>query len=292
MTITLAPDRQSGRQRAYDDDTGAQTIRGGQFFNEGILSAIPKAYANLVYHPIALVVLVFSVAVILAASAKVEGPLEYIRDFLHQIIIDDQDYPFVVNIAHWLLTAVVLMINHKVTIFYCALACVPAIVKPSSRNLVISSLAVVFILVSLRSLTPMGVLVASQIYYLIVMVRSPLHKIILVILFFLFFFTNVIPAASPHVNNTVYYASTLSSPIVPAHYTKVQSQLSPVESRIDWDSLSDDAVRSLAAAGLVPPNDYWQRRHERQRADSAKTTNTNNNGQRATSQARTAPRSA
>lgn len=177
-------------KRGYDADTGIQTVRSGQTVGDNIISSIISAYANLVYHPIAATMLGFAVFTLIAEVNNSHGPIELMLDALIHFMNETSNPYWLRSLAGVLAFFLTYFINHKLLIAYMFLIWTSYAVKPSSRNLVIA-LIFSFIVVYMK-LTFFDILVISQMLYLFVMLRTPLHKALIAGLFFAVYVFHVI----------------------------------------------------------------------------------------------------
>lgn len=157
---------------------GVVTIRGGQTVSDSLFSAIYSSYSNIVYHPIAMALLVTGVMLVISEHHGTKGPLETILDFLKSK--DDPNEPeFVRKIVSYLVTIFTHIVTYKDKYSALIFVAIAPIAKPSSRNCTIAVILSLFLILTKYSLIEM--LLLSQCFYLHVMLRNPGYKLLMVL---------------------------------------------------------------------------------------------------------------
>ncbi|APG77850.1 hypothetical protein [Xingshan nematode virus 2] len=170
----MLPSENGRPPKFYDHATGIQTVRGGQQVGEGFFSSVFNSFYNIIYHFWGLTFAVLGIFTLLSEYGTASGPLEVLLQAILKFI-SDPDVPIVLkSIASafaWLLGY---MVKYKYVVAYSAILFVPAIVKPSTRNIMFSFLLI--FMAFLHYITILQVLLLSLLFYLFVMLRTPAHK--------------------------------------------------------------------------------------------------------------------
>lgn len=162
-----------------EDDYGVSYMRGSQYVSMSFLDAVVASYSNLVYHPVTL--LAFSVLIFVCLAETGDGPLEVFKQYLIAFIKDTSNPAFLINFAQFMLKIDDFLITYKLLAVKIGMIMVPCLSKPSSKTLitgaVISSLVVL-----LPAWGFFEALVIGQLWYLFLQLRSPYHKIFVVVI--------------------------------------------------------------------------------------------------------------
>lgn len=178
------------RFRAIDKSSGIQVVKGGITKDSSVFDSIISAYSNLIYHPFALGFLIFGCFILLAEYHRDQGPLELIGTLIYNAV-RDKDTPMFAKTALVLVSKMVsLLIGYKIFFGKICLVWFSYIAKPSSRNLWYSMILTGFVL--LKVMNYFEIFVLTQIYYLFVMVRKPIFKFVLVVIFVCIFIIEII----------------------------------------------------------------------------------------------------
>nr|DBA11537.1 TPA_asm: putative viral coat [Rabai virus] len=156
---------------------GVTIIRGGQSVSDSLFSAIYSSYANIVYHPIAMALLVTGIMLVVSEHHGTKGPLETILDFLKSK--DDPKEPvFIRKIVSYLVTVFTHIVTYKDKYSALIFVAIAPIAKPSGRNYTTAVILSFFLVLTTYSLLEM--LLLSQFFYLHVMLRNPGYKLLMV----------------------------------------------------------------------------------------------------------------
>ncbi len=177
--------------RVIDADTGIQSIRGSQRVGEGFFESARAAYANLVYHPISLLLLTLGVFILVAELHNTNGPFEMVMEALRTYIADPLHPAWLRNLAAAIIIPLSYMIKYKSMIATVSLIFFTYVSKPSMRNLILASLFILYV-IFVKAATVLDVLILSQLFYLFCNLRTPTHKIVIVVLFVALFATTII----------------------------------------------------------------------------------------------------
>ncbi|APG77853.1 hypothetical protein [Xingshan nematode virus 1] len=181
----LLPSENGRPPKFYDHLTGIQTIRGGQQVGEGFFSSVFNSFYNIIYHFWGLLLAIFGVLTLLSEYGTTTGPLEMLLKAIMKFL-SDPDVPVVFkSVASALAWLLGYLIKYKYMVAYSAILFVPAIVKPSTRNILFSGLLV--FLAFLHYITILQVLLLALLFYLFVMLRTPAHKFFILFLVIMVF---------------------------------------------------------------------------------------------------------
>lgn len=150
--------------------------RGGQLIGDGFCSSLLASYANMTYNPIALALMIFALACAFAEEAN-NGPLEVLKARLEIVTETESFY----RLAKVLITIVTSLINNKVYFIKLIFVSVPAFIKPSFKNWIITFCFWLF-LVFFTNWTIFEILVLGQLWFLFTELRDPKYKILISIL--------------------------------------------------------------------------------------------------------------
>lgn len=155
------------------DTSGRVIYKGGQTVNESFLDSVVSAYCNLVNAPIALFVQVFLLVLLIAETGKI-GPLENAELAAKAIAGDKTEPVFIRQVMAFVAQVMRFLIAHKMKFIPIGLIFIPAIAKPSSKNIMASLMLSIMVL--LNKFVNNELLLLSQLYFLFVMLRNPRHK--------------------------------------------------------------------------------------------------------------------
>lgn len=181
-----------------EDDFGIVYMRGSQYLSMSFLDAVVASYSNLVYHPVTM--MAFSLLVFVCLAESGDGPLEVFKTYLIKFIKDTTNPQFLITFANLILKLDDFLITYKLFVVKVGMVMVPCLSKPSSKTFVAG-----VVLSSLVILLPawgfFEALVIGQLWYLFLQLRSPYHKIFVVLigaLLYLFpIFINPNPGPGP-----------------------------------------------------------------------------------------------
>nr|QKW94175.1 hypothetical protein [Varroa jacobsoni virus 4] len=160
----------SANYRGYDS-LGRPAVRSGQTVGITFPDAVMASYSNLVYHPIALVCLFFGSLIALYEYGNAYGPLELALTNVNSW--DPGSFGFVKTI---LLNFVRLAVANKMFFSKTLMLFSIYLVKPSNRTL--TWLAVMMFYFIVVNIDMIEAFLICQGLYLLVMLRSPVHKLI------------------------------------------------------------------------------------------------------------------
>lgn len=201
--------RNDNAEKMVDSSSGIQTIRGGQRVGEGFISSTIAAYANLVYHPIALTLFIFAIFVFIGEVNNSAGPFEILQAACIRIIADP-NYPAPVKqISAIILTIDNFLIAYKSMIAATSLVWFTYATKPSSRNACISAVLSAVVIFT-QSFTVLDIFVLSQLFFLFANLRTPAHKYFMLFLFCIIFVTSLLDLNKLAQNNNTSFANIAS----------------------------------------------------------------------------------
>lgn len=174
----------SNQRTRTTDATGVALIKGGITANMSFVSSISAAYTNLVNNVPVLIISVFLIFIWIAEENRSDGPLENIRLLLNDIKVEYNWERQLVNLLDFI---VKFLIRFKVQFIQIGFAWLPYFAKPSSNSLYLSILHSLTIFV-MRKWSSVVFFLISNFHFLFLSLRSPTHKmIILIIAIFLLF---------------------------------------------------------------------------------------------------------
>lgn len=185
----MMTDTTTGRARFYNQ-SGQQAIKGGQTVDASLFDAIKGAYSNLIYHPGALVLLVFGIFIFVAEFHNTHGPLELIADKVASLLSSPDVPGFVRGALRIVFVFFTYLIRYKVLVGKLALVWFTWVCKPSTRHMIIALFLSTLVLIRLN--TYLELFVLSQLFYLYAMLRSPLYKLACVVIFVAVFVAEII----------------------------------------------------------------------------------------------------
>lgn len=159
--------------------TGVQAIKGGQVVDASLFEAVTVAYSNLSNSPMVAVGMIVAVLCAFAEYNTTEGPLEFIKVSLEQIIAKADTSPMIKNLAMFLAYLLGLLIKFKTVSISLTLFWLPYFAKPSEKHLKLSSIMSVWVV--MKTTDAVGDLLLSQIYFLYTQFRTPKYKMVLLI---------------------------------------------------------------------------------------------------------------
>lgn len=162
-----------------EDGYGVAYMRGSQYVSMSFLDAVVASYSNLVYHPVTM--LAFSILIFVCLAESGDGPLEVFKQYLITFIKDASNPAFLINFANFVLKIDDFLITYKLLAVKIGMVMVPCLSKPSSKTLITGA-----ILSSLVVLLPawgfFEALVIGQLWFLFLQLRSPYHKVFVVLI--------------------------------------------------------------------------------------------------------------
>lgn len=174
----------SNQRTRTTDATGVALIKGGITANMSFVSSILAAYTNLVNNIPVLIISIFLIFIWIAEENRSDGPLENIRLLLSDIRVEYNWERQLVNLLDFI---VKFLIRFKIQFIQIGFAWLPYFAKPSSNSLYLSILHSLTIFV-MRKWSSVVFFLISNFHFLFLSLRSPTHKmIILIIAIFLLF---------------------------------------------------------------------------------------------------------
>ncbi|AVK59482.1 hypothetical protein [Nephila clavipes virus 4] len=162
------------------DSQGISAIRAGQTVDAGLFDAVKASYSNLVYHPIALFFFCMGTFIFIAETYETVGPLELIAQQFHKTA-DNSTNNLVRAFMALLLFPLEKLIANKIVVAIICLMLVPYSCKPSRSNLFFTAVFLFTFLIA--EFTVLEVFVCSNLFFLFVMIRSPIYRLIIIFVF-------------------------------------------------------------------------------------------------------------
>lgn len=160
-------------------DGEVKIIKSGQRIGqETFVSSIIASYSNMAYNPVALFIFILAITIAFAEDTD-NGPLEIFKKKLETI---NNDKIFIYKLAQILLGVVIFLINNKYMFVKVCFASIPALVKPSSKNIIITIAFIIFVYL-FTEWNALEIFVIAQFWYLFTEIRDPKIKIVIMILF-------------------------------------------------------------------------------------------------------------
>lgn len=168
---------------------GITYIKGGQYVNEGFMTAVMKSYSNLTNQPAALIFLIFMIFVFLSEYNTTTGPLEELNTRLDKIAKGGTN-AFERSFANALVIVLKILVKYKAMFIKLGFVWFVYMVKPSSNNLYVC-LVETFVIFLLRDWSVLSFVLLSQAHFIYTSVRTPSHKLFTFILAIVLIFLGV-----------------------------------------------------------------------------------------------------
>lgn len=161
---------------------GITVMRGGNVIGSSLLDSIIDAYTNLMsYQPIATVL--FVLAIVYYSTLIIDKPKSSPFLLMHASILTTHTNatgPLIKSLASFSSTITSILKTYDSFVgLICAMG-FPYLSKPSTRNAILSTILILYSL--LGGLKPLPIIMLSQMFFLLVQLRSPKHKAIIVII--------------------------------------------------------------------------------------------------------------
>lgn len=161
---------------------GITVMRGGNVIGSSLIDSVIDAYTNLLsYQPIA--TMLFVLAIIYYAIMILEKPNSNPFHLIHNSVVathTNATSPILKSIASFTSGLTAIMKNYDSFVALICAMLFPYLSKPSTRNAILSTILTLYSL--LGRLGPLPIIMLSQMFFLLVQLRSPKHKAIIVVI--------------------------------------------------------------------------------------------------------------
>lgn len=171
--------------KAIDNKTGQDVLKSGQTVQATLIEAIMAAYTTLTQQPIALSILMFAVLIGVAEINDTNGPLEHLLDKIQAILKEENPVGWKLSLLQNLVKVFEFLVSHKFDFIAIVLFMVPAIARPSTKNMILAPALGIFVI--LMRMNVADTLIASQFWFVFTRVRNPNYKFLTFLIAMLYF---------------------------------------------------------------------------------------------------------
>lgn len=219
------------RKTIVDASTGVQVVKGGQRYGMSLPEEVVASYTNLVNNSTAMLFLIFLLFVYAAEENDTEGPLEKIQDIINSITNDPDTAQWEKSFARGLSIINRFLIKYKTEFILTGFAWFPYLAKPSTNNVIMSTAHTILIFLMKSTWSFATFFFLSQAHFLYTSVRTPSHKIIILLVTVFALFTDL-EIEAKFFGKSKIPSSTSSNPVSSSGYPS--SSTPPPAPVFDW----------------------------------------------------------
>lgn len=164
-------------------DNTTRYKKSGQRIGEGFISSVVASYTNITYDPLSIFLVLIISTTLFAEAYGHTGPLEIFKKKLTEV----KEPPWLKKLCEFLMSITDFLIENKMSFIKISIISIPAMVKPSSKNILISIVVSVLVLI-FTNWTIFDIFVLGNFYYLYTELRSPTYKFIIIFLAVIYFY--------------------------------------------------------------------------------------------------------